>query len=503
MTLLACSGPEEKRNLAVQPALRGPHVEVNFLQMNDVYEIAPSRYDNRGGLARVAFLRKQLMETEPNLITVLAGDFLSPSLIGLLHDENGEAYAGKHMVEVLNAVGVDYVTFGNHEFDLSYDQLKSRIDESQFTWTTCNVFHQIPQGVTYFTKKIEGEEVNLPRWVIKPYANRLDTVKMGIIAMTLPFNQKSYVSYSKVFLATQSSLGEMISQCDFVVAMSHLEIGSDKELASRLPYFPLIMGGHDHEAMIHQVGKTIIAKADANAKSVYLHKVRYYPLMDTTVVSSRLIPIDSTLQEDASVKAVVGKWLALQDVALKKLPYDPYDQIAFFDTVVDVRELAVRRMQTPIGNFIAEAYQWYYPGTDCGIVNGGSIRQDDYIEGRVLQKDILSMLPFGGSVVVLKLPGKEFQKMLDLGVYRNLSIGGFLQLGNITKEGQHWFVGGQQLSYDKTYSVAMPKFVADGREANLEFLKDYKQISVDERDGINNDVRDIVIAYFKEKKIGL
>ena len=56
-----------------QPA---PPFEFIVLQLNDVYEISPLEGGNAGGLARVAALRQQLLQENPNTLTVLAGDFM-------------------------------------------------------------------------------------------------------------------------------------------------------------------------------------------------------------------------------------------------------------------------------------------------------------------------------------------------------------------------------------------------------------------------------------------
>ena len=40
----------------------------------------------------------------------------------------------------LNILGIDFVTFGNHEFDLNQTELISRMNESTFTWISSNVF---------------------------------------------------------------------------------------------------------------------------------------------------------------------------------------------------------------------------------------------------------------------------------------------------------------------------------------------------------------------------
>ena len=122
-------------------------VEWIFLQMNDVYEIGALDGGKIGGMARVATIRKQLLAENPNTYTVMAGDFLNPSLIGTLKYQ-GEGIKGKQMVEVMNATGINYVCLGNHEFDLDFVDLQKRIDESQFEWISSNAFHQVGEGIS-------------------------------------------------------------------------------------------------------------------------------------------------------------------------------------------------------------------------------------------------------------------------------------------------------------------------------------------------------------------
>jgi 2',3'-cyclic-nucleotide 2'-phosphodiesterase (5'-nucleotidase family) len=67
------------------PKLNNPHsyVQWTFLQMNDVYELVPLGGGKKGGLARVATIRKLLLQENPNTITVLSGDVVSPSALGM------------------------------------------------------------------------------------------------------------------------------------------------------------------------------------------------------------------------------------------------------------------------------------------------------------------------------------------------------------------------------------------------------------------------------------
>ncbi len=64
-----------------QPVLAVP-ITLRLLQLNDVYEITPIEGGTRGGLARVATLRQQLLKENPRTYTILAGDSFSPFCVG-------------------------------------------------------------------------------------------------------------------------------------------------------------------------------------------------------------------------------------------------------------------------------------------------------------------------------------------------------------------------------------------------------------------------------------
>ena len=120
-----------------------------FIQLNDVYEIAPLGEGTFGGLARVAHVRDSIKKENPNTFLFMAGDFLSHSLLGTIK-VNGERIQGKQMIEVMNAMEFDLVTFGNHEFDLKEKDLQKRLNESSFPWMSSNVRHKKNDTVSFF-----------------------------------------------------------------------------------------------------------------------------------------------------------------------------------------------------------------------------------------------------------------------------------------------------------------------------------------------------------------
>ena len=117
-------------------------INFTFLQLNDVYEIAPLEGGKVGGLARVEKLHQDLLKENPNTFLFMAGDFLNPSLLGTLKYK-GERIKGKQMIEVMNTMNFDLVALGNHEFDLSEHEFQQRLNEATFQWIATNPVHKI------------------------------------------------------------------------------------------------------------------------------------------------------------------------------------------------------------------------------------------------------------------------------------------------------------------------------------------------------------------------
>ena len=78
-----------------------------FLQLNDVYEIAPIQGGEFGGMARVETVHQELLKENKNTLLLMAGDFLNPSLLGTVK-YNGERIRGKQMIETMNAMNFDW-----------------------------------------------------------------------------------------------------------------------------------------------------------------------------------------------------------------------------------------------------------------------------------------------------------------------------------------------------------------------------------------------------------
>ncbi|MES2520024.1 MAG: bifunctional metallophosphatase/5'-nucleotidase [Bacteroidota bacterium] len=483
-------------------------VEITFLHVNDVYEISPLEGGRVGGMARVATLRKELLKKNPNTLTVLAGDFLNPALISTFKYE-GKSIKGRQMVEAMNAVGFDWVGLGNHEFDLDEVDLQKRIDESKFNWVTTNALQNKNGNLEPFGKMVDGVKVPFPKTVILTFKNAQgQSVKMGMFSVLLPANKKDYVYYGDFFETAVKTYDLLKPECDFVVAITHLNKADDAKLAEMLPDVKLLMGGHDHDNMIEKVKGVTLAKADANAKTAYVHTISFDVKTKELVVNSDLRKVDESIPQDSAVAAVVKKWDDIMDVALLKVGMSRNDVVAQLTEPLDGRESTMRNGHTNLGDLIAKAMTASASKpVDCTIFNSGSVRIDDQLSGKITQLDIMRVLPYGGKVVEVSLKGRLLERILETGV-KNKGNGGFLQWDKISHDEakNEWLINGKLLDVNQDYYISIPKFMMEGKETNLAFLT-YQNPDVlkvtesDEKDtnDIRNDVRKILIAYLKSK----
>lgn len=468
-------------------------VDFIILQLNDVYEIAPLEGGTVGGMARVATIRKQLLTENPNVITTLSGDFVSPSLTGTLKYQD-EKIAGKQMIEVMNALGVDIVVPGNHEFDLKENEIQARIDESEFQWTTTNVRHIVNGQSIAWTQN--GKP--FPDHIIKS----VDGVDIAFFGSTLPFTQKDYLGYTDKYESVKEVYEVLKNDAEVFIGITHLKKQEDDSLAANfVPELDLILGGHEHSNMKFTVGNTVVAKADANAKTVYVHRLSYNKATQELSINSELVDIDDNVIEDAEVKAIVDKWETISNESMVAMGYEASKVVMITTDTLDGRESSIRYRPTNYPIMTAESFLFAASEADLAVFNAGSIRLDDQLTGTITEYDILRSFPFGGGISIVSLTGNEVERILDTGTITNFGNGGYLQLANAEKKADGWYVKGLNLSPTKTYKMVMPDFLLTGGEANFEFLKTYQAGALKPKDfnGIKNDVRDIIMAYFRRK----
>jgi 2',3'-cyclic-nucleotide 2'-phosphodiesterase (5'-nucleotidase family) len=379
---------------------------LRFLLINDVY-LGDTLRDGSGGLARVASLRDSLAGTGP-VTFVLAGDFLSPSLLT-------KWYRGEQMRQQLNAAKLDYATFGNHEFEIDRDTLISRIANSTFKWTNANCFLR-PSGQPF------------------PGVSRWDTatisgVKVGVFGVTLAGDYRSWARCSNPDSAARVVIGELKSAgAQLIYGLTHQNLDADSALLAREPDVDFILGGHEHENHRVLVGGRRLLKADANSRSAQLLTVRRRP-DGRWVQGDQLITIDRRLPFEPTTQAVVKAWT---DSMVKRI--GPERVIAATDVALDARDEVNRSRESPLGDIVTDAVR-LGTGADVAIMNSGTMRLDDVIPAGPIsnyQVQSIFLFPDESRMMTFPLTGARLREILEHGVSRSsVGRGPYLQVSGV------------------------------------------------------------------------
>ena len=500
LVLVSCKSQKETITVVKDDSM----ITLKFIQLNDVYEIAPLSGGKYGGMARVAYVADSIRNSHPNTYMVMAGDFLNPSLLGTIKVD-GERIRGRQMIEVMNAMDFSLVTFGNHEFDLDEEDLQKRLDESNFQWVSSNVRQRKESGDVPFSVTRGIGNIKIPD-VYRQSVSDSDgtTVNIGVFSVTLDSNPKDYVLYGDIYSEAQRAYNKLKQDSDVIIGLTHVKLEDDKEFARKFQDINLIMGGHEHNNMRYEIGNTVLAKADANAKTIYIHTLTYNKMNGETNIESVLFPIDERIASDPEVAQIVNRWNVVLENEIREVIPDPYEIIFMADPPLDGTDSANRGIQTNMGDIITAAMSFSYKDeVDAAIVNGGSIRLDDMLAGEVTSIDVFRVLPFGGSALKVDLTGELLREILDFGKSQG-GTGAYLQRHDISESADGgWLIGGDLLEEGKRYyTVAISDFLLKGYDIpfltpdNPGILKVYTP----SENEIANDLRKAVILYLKSIK---
>jgi 2',3'-cyclic-nucleotide 2'-phosphodiesterase (5'-nucleotidase family) len=455
LLLVACASP-----LRPLGRLADPEVRITLLQVNDIYSLEPVDEGRRGGFARLATLVARIRRENPATLLALAGDVISPSVASTL-------LKGEQMIVGLNAIGLDLATFGNHEFDFGGGVLAQRMRESAFTWLSANV---------------------LDRRTGRPFGGAepevfltLGGVRVGLFGLTTPETLKTSNPGPDVEIREAIGAGRAASAqlkargAQLIVAVTHQEMRTDRALAAAPGVeLDVILGGHEHEPLIAEEGRTLITKAGSEAR--YLVQVDLWVGGDGRLRerSWTFHEVSARVPSDPRVEAVVRAYGERVSRAL---------DVSVGETAVSLegRKGPLRSQETNLGDFIADAMR-AHAGTDVALVNGGGIRGDRIVPpGPLTRRDLTALAPFGNVVMTLALTGRTLGEVLEQALqHRERQGGGFLQVSGLRASfdparpaGQRIVtleVGGAPVDPDRSYTAAVVDYIAHGKDGLTAFL---------------------------------
>ena len=453
---------------AEETAYLGLDNDIVILYTNDVH----CGVDDNLGYAGLATVKNALEAQGKHVVLVDNGDAVQGDTIGTLSN-------GEYIIDIMNEIGYDVATPGNHEFDYGMDQFFALTEQANFPYVSANFVDN------------DGNTV-LDPYVIKDVAG----VKIAFVGISTPktittstpkYFQDDNGNYiyafqqdetgEKLYAAVQAAVDAARAEgAQFVIALAHLGIEEDcspwtsSEVIVNTTGIDAVLDGHSHsliqgEKVKNKDGAEVLLSS-TETKLAYIGclTIKDDGSMSTTLISDNgMKDFIGGIQEE--FEELVNTVVASTDVDL--IIKDPASG-----------ERIVRVSETNLGDLCADAYR-AMSGADVSIVNGGGVRAD-IPAGDITYGQIIAVHPFGNEMCVVECTGQEILDALELGCSKlPAESGGFLHVPGMTYtvdlnvestvkldengmfvsvEGDRRVkdvtIGGEPLDPDKTYTLA-------------------------------------------------
>ncbi len=368
-----------------------------------------------GGVARVATkineLRDSLTAAGENVIVLDAGDQFQGSLMYT-------TYKGAVEAEMMEKIGFDAMAVGNHEFDdgpegfaeflatVTFPVISGNIDVSQ-----SNVLAGRVRNHTVL--EVGGEKIGIVS------ALATDTVDTSSPGPSVIFSDEIESLAADVAALEAEGVTK-------IIALTHVGLPRDLEIAAAVPGLDAIVGGHSHTYLsasdpkrhgayptwVSQESGALVPIVQAYAYSKYLgHLTLTFDDAGTLVhAGGDTILLDASVTPDPEILARVAE-LAGPIEELKATV------IGAAATDIDGARESCRAVECQMGNLVADAMleRVKDQGITISIANGGGLRAS-IGAGEVTMGDVLTVLPFQNTLATFETDGATILSALENGV---------------------------------------------------------------------------------------
>ena len=444
-----------------------------------------------GGIARMAAvvrdIRAENSRKNGRTLLLVAGDLLQGTPMSTV-------FRGEPDIECLNAMGVDAVTVGNHEFDFGLENFRKLQGKAAFPFLSANI-----------VEKVSGRPI-CDAFRTLPLRDGLEVTVIGVtteelLTTTLP----AYVAALDVKDAVSSvqQVYDRVRSRGPVVLLSHSGYRMDREIAGALPGLVAVIGGHDHILLspYPQVGKVPIFQAFEKGRILGRIDLRVDPVSrKADLVGHAYIPITDGIEPDPRVAAIVAGYQDQLGDRFKEV-------IGRAEVFLDGERGHIRNRETALGNFVADIMM-SHTGAQMALINSGAIRAS-IRQGPITLEDVFKTVPFPNELATMALTGAEIEQALLRSVSRAPADadGGFLQVSGITFDVRGRSVENVRVGKDRqplqsqtVYKVAITDFLATGGDNYTVFKgKDHIQTGLPLRELLVDTIRRLGVIRASEE----
>lgn len=293
---------------------------------------------------------------------------------------------GMPIIALMNELGYDVATLGNHEFDHGQAFLGRMIDSMDFEVVCANVVSDtctFPKLPPYTIVDQGGFRIGFVGVVTNyegpghPAGNA-----SSFAGLEFPDPQAMAVKYA----------AELRPKCDVLVLVSHMGDDRDAELLARGPsQYDVVIGGHTHEEVDTLIGGTLLTQAGKDLKNIGVTTIR-----------------------------MKGRKVAGVDYRI--VPLSDYEPDILYQKQVDAY-YADPELNKPVGRFADAADKWGLANwmaaavadeadAQVGFYHIGGVRLDSIPAGGVSAAKVYGLEPFGTLVARMEMTPADMRRMI-------------------------------------------------------------------------------------------
>ena len=427
---------------------------VNVLYTNDVHT-----YIDKDLNYTVAAMYRDTLD---NVLMVDAGDHVQGTAYGSMDK-------GETIIKLMNAVGYDLATLGNHEFDYGMEGCMNAIEWAEFPYVSCNFYHE--------ENGVKGENV-LDAYKVFEIGGQ----KIAFIGVTTPESfTKSTPAYfqdeegnyiygiaggedgSDLYATVQEAIDAASEEADVIIGLGHLGVDpaskpwTSEEVIANTTGFDAFIDGHSHtevpmEEVADKDGNTVILTQTGS----YFNNLGHMTIAPDGTISTELLNMEAVKADlfdavDAAHRAgeeansedgvyeIQSAWIGQVNDELGQVIGTT--ECVLNNYTEDGTRL-VRSQETNSGDFAADALYYLFSKTSAvdgypvnmAIMNGGGIR-NEAITGEISYLTCKNMHTFGNVACLIQVTGQQILDALEFGargVGTGEEIGGFLHVSGAT-----------------------------------------------------------------------
>lgn len=393
-----------------------------------------------GGFARIKTVLNEMRREDADLLLLHAGDAVQGTLYFAL-------FNGTVEYDLLNLLDIDAMAFGNHEFDRGTGPIPGWITRSRFPWLSANIDFSGEPTIGSMVKP----------WLIKEIHGEKVAV-IGVTTETTPQTTlnvgntqfRDAVASTVRQIETLTALG-----INKIILLSHLGYWQDQALAAQVSGIDVIVGGHSHTLLgdagkLKSIGLTpegpyptaikspdgkpvLIVQAWQWGHMIGRIRVRFtpdgdvagYDAMPVIPIGDHFVRHNVPVQKESEPYRLIRRALensgaariVLEDPELKQRLAPYARQVAAYrlEVVCKAVDDLPRGLNSGPGPLAADSMIAAAPGAEVALLNYGGVRKD-MLAGAISVGDVLEVLPFGNTLVMVDLTGEELKNAIEEGI---------------------------------------------------------------------------------------